>query len=266
MSAEEQLRNGDPEAALASLQDEVRKHPQVARHRIFLFQLLCVLGDWERAVRQLKVAAELDPEALAMAQTYREAIICEVYREKVFRGEKEPLIFGEPPEWLAPLVQALHLTATGKTAQAAELRAQAYDMAPTLGGQLNGNAFEWIADADMRLGPVLEIVVNGRYFWMPFDKIGQLTADAPEDLRDHVWMPVSITLANGGDIVGLVPTRYPGSSDSEDPLLKLARKTEWSDIGDSTFVGHGQRLLATDAGDVAVMDVRQLDMTGVGDG
>jgi type VI secretion system protein ImpE len=36
-----------------------------------------------------------------MAQTYREGIICEVFREKVFSGEKDPLIFGEPVEWLA---------------------------------------------------------------------------------------------------------------------------------------------------------------------
>ena len=42
-----------------------------------------------------------DPTALTMAQTYREAIICEVYREKVFAGEKAPLDFGEPQEWLA---------------------------------------------------------------------------------------------------------------------------------------------------------------------
>jgi type VI secretion system protein ImpE len=262
MSAEEQLKRGDIEAALALLEEEVRGHPQVARHRIFLFQLLCVLGDWERAVRQLKIAAELDPEAIAMAQTYREAIVCEVYREKVFLGEKEPLVFGEPQAWLARLVQALKLTVQGETAQAAELRGQAFDSALTQAGQLNGDNFNWIADADMRLGPVLEIVVNGKYFWMPFGAIGQLTADEPEDLRDHVWMPVNVTLNNGGEIVGLVPTRYPGVAESEDPSLNLARRTEWSDIGDDTFVGRGQRILATNTADVAVMDVRDLTIGG----
>ncbi len=58
-----------------------------------------------------------------MAQTYREAIICEVYREKVFAGEKEPLIFGEPQEWVALLIEALKLLAQGRPAEAAQLRA-----------------------------------------------------------------------------------------------------------------------------------------------
>ena len=46
--------------------------------RVFLFQLLCVLGQWERALTQLNVAAELDAQALAMAQMYREALQCEM--------------------------------------------------------------------------------------------------------------------------------------------------------------------------------------------
>ena len=42
-------------------------------------------------------------------QAYREAIICEVYREKVFAGTKAPLVFGEPQEWLASLIEAQKL-------------------------------------------------------------------------------------------------------------------------------------------------------------
>ena len=32
---------------------------------------------------------------------------------------------------------------------------------------IDGKAFAWMADADMRLGPVLEAVINGRYYWVP---------------------------------------------------------------------------------------------------
>ena len=69
--------------------------------------------------------------------------------------------------------------------------------------------------------------------------------------------------------MGFVPTRYPGSSDAEDAALKLARRTEWVDAGSETFVGLGQRLLATDAGDTAIMDLRSLKIepaAGSGDG
>ena len=111
MTPEEHLKSGDPVAALEALQALVRAKPADAKLRIFLFQLLCVLGDWNRAIRQLKVCGELDPGSLSMTQAYREAIICEVYREKVFAGEKAPLAFGEPQEWLAHLIEAQKLQA-----------------------------------------------------------------------------------------------------------------------------------------------------------
>ncbi len=258
MRAEELLKSGDLDGALAALQDKVRKNPADAKLRIFLFQLLCVLGDWKRAITQLKLSAEMEAEALPMAQTYREAIICESYREKVFLGEKEPLIFGEPQEWVALMIEALKLLASGKADEAAQLRNKAFDMAPTSSGTLNGVPFEWIADADMRMGPLLEMIVNGRYFWVPFSAIHKITAEEPADLRDSVWFPVNLTLANGGDMVALIPTRYPGSTGSDDSAMKLARATDWADAGADTFTGLGQRLLATDEGDTALMDLRQL--------
>jgi len=261
VQAEELLRAGDPDAALKALQVAVRSDAANADLRIFLFQLLCVLGDWNRAIAQLKVSAELDPAATPMAQTYREAIICEVYREKVFAGEKEPLIFGEPQEWTVLMVDALKAQAAGQAERAAETRARAFDAAPTAPGQIDGQDFEWIADADMRLGPLLEIIVNGRYFWMPFSAIRHATFDPPADLRDAVWTPANITLANGGDIVALIPTRYAGTTSSGSAAAKRARATDWTDLGYGVYAGTGQRLLTTDQGDHALMDLRALTFT-----
>jgi len=45
-AAEQHLKDGDPAAALAALQELVRAHPSDAKLRVFLFQLLCVLGQW----------------------------------------------------------------------------------------------------------------------------------------------------------------------------------------------------------------------------
>jgi type VI secretion system protein ImpE len=264
MGAEELVKLGDLAGALAALQSDVRARPADARLRIFLFQLLCVMGDWKRAITQLKVSAELDAQALPMAQTYREAIICEVYREKVFSGEKDPLLFGEPQEWLALLVNALKIEAQGQAEQAGVLRQRAFDDAPAASGHLNEVPFDWIADADSRLGPVLEIVVNGRYFWMPFTALAEIRAEPPADLRDTVWTAVNLTLRNGGEIVGLVPTRYAGTADAGDDAARLARRTDWRDLGNGGFAGIGQRLLATNAGDTALMDLRKLVIGGGG--
>jgi len=262
MTPQEHLTASDPDQALKSLQDLVRSDPSDAKLRIFLFQLLCVLGDWKRAITQLKLAAEMDEAATMMAKTYREAIICEVFRDKVFAGEKEPLIFGEPEEWLALLIQAQKLLADGNPVEAADVRARAFDAAPPVSGMIDGQKFDWIADADMRMGPVLEVIINGRYFWLPFSSIGSLTMEAPVDLRDAVWTAATLTLINGGEVVALIPTRYPGSTSGDDGAAKLARSTTWTDVGAETFVGTGQRLLTTDQGDIALMDIRSLIIDG----
>ena len=259
----ELLKANDVDGALAALQDKVRADPSNAALRIFLFQLLCVTGEWKRAVTQLKLSAELDALAVPMAQTYREAIVCEVFREKVFAGEKAPLIFGEPQQWVADLIEALKALAAGNPQAAADLRAKAYDAAPATSGTADGKPFAWVADADMRLGPVLEIIVNGKYYWLPFDAIDAIKVDEPADLRDSVWTAVTLKLRNGGTCVGLVPTRYPGTAADPDGATRLARATHWTDAGRETFVGTGQRLLTTDQGDVALMDLRSIQMDPV---
>ena len=259
-SAEEYLHNENLDGALKQLQNQVRNDPSNVKHRIFLFQLLSVLGQWDRALTQLNVAGEMDASTLAMVQMYRQALQSEAFREQVFKGARAPLIFGEPEQWIALIINALKLTADGNYAQSQDLRAQAFESAPTTSGTIDDNVFEWIADADTRLGPFLEAVVNGNYYWIPFHRIKSITFDAPEDLRDIVWMPAYFTWANGGETVGLVPTRYPGSQDNEDVKIRLSKKTDWVDYASDVFIGLGQRMFATDGGEYPIMDVREIKL------
>lgn len=257
-AAEQAVREGDLASALSSLQEQIRKSPEKAALRVFLFQLLSVQGDWERAATQLKLAAELDAGALAMAQMYREAILCERLRAEVFAGKRSPVIFGEPEQWLALLIEALLVTGTERAGEAPDLRARAFEAAPASPGAIDGEAFAWIADADMRLGPVLEAVVNGRYYWVPFARLSRVDFEAPADLRDVVWTPAHLQFTNGGEAVGVVPTRYPGSERADDPLLRLGRRTEWLEGPPEVFTGFGQRILTTDSGEFPLMDVRSI--------
>jgi type VI secretion system protein ImpE len=257
-TADETLREGDVAAALKLLQDRVRAVPADAKPRIFLFQLLAVTGQWERSLNQLNVAATLDPSALAMAQMYREALRCELLRAEVFAGKRSPMVFGEPEQWLALLIESLLLAGRGQAAQAQKLRDNAFEEAPASPGTIDGVAFEWIADADTRLGPNLEAIVNGRYYWIPFNRLSRIDIDEPADLRDVVWMPAHFQFTNGGEAVGLIPTRYPGSETSADGAICMARKTVWEEVSPGVFHGFGQRLLATPAGEHPLMDVRKV--------
>ncbi len=257
-AAERSLREGDPAAALASLQEDVRARPADAKLRIFLFQLLCVLGQWERALNQLKVASEMEPLALPMAQMYGEAVRCEAVRDEVFEGRKSPMILGEPDQWLALLIESRLRAGRGEAAQAEDLRLRAFEDAPVSSGTLNDQPFAWIADADSRLGPVLEAIINGRYYWVPFARLASVTIEKPDDLRDLVWMPAQLRFQNGGESVALIPTRYPGSAASSDGAVALARKTEWEAFAEDAYRGVGQRILATDAGETPFLELRTL--------
>lgn len=260
--AEQALRDGDPGAALKLLQEQVRAKSADPKLRVFLFQLLSVLGQWDRALNQLEVSATLDPAALAMAQTYREALRCEVLRAQVFEGKKSPMVFGEPEPWLALLVESILVAGQGRAQDAQSLRTKAFDEAPASPGTVDGRAFEWIADADMRLGPVLEAVINGRYYWVPFARLSQISIEAPADLRDVVWTPAHLMLENGGEAYALIPTRYPGTEKAEDGELLLARKTTWTERTPGFYCGLGQRILSTDTGEIPLMDVREISFQG----
>ena len=247
---------------MAELQNEVRKAPDNAEYRVFLFQILCVLGDWERARAQLKVLGELNPGALPLVHVYGTAITCELLRHEVFAGARTPLILGEPLPWLALLLQALSEAAQGRGAAAATLRAEALEKAQAVPGRIDGEAFDWIADADSRLGPVCEAIIDGRYYWVPFERLRSIALEAPSDLRDVVWMPAHLGLVNGGDTAALIPARYPGSEKDRDGAIRLSRKTEWDEVGPETFHGRGQRMFATPGGEYALLSVRRIELGG----
>ena len=260
MLAEDRLREGDLDETLRQLQEQVRKEPANTKYRVFLFQLLAVMGQWERAMNQLNVAGELDAGTLAMVQTYREALRCEVLRGEIFAGRRSPLVFGEPEEWFALLLEAQRLLAQGAGEQAMEMRERALETAPATPGTIDGAPFEWIMDGDNRLGPVVEAIVNGRYYWVPFQRIRSLQIEEPADLRDLVWMPAHFTWANGGESAGLIPTRYPGSETSPDPELRRGRRTEWLEQPGGAYVGQGQRMFFTDSGEYPLMEVRSITL------
>lgn len=269
MTAYDHLREGQLDEALAALQHQIRANPADAKLRVFLFQLLTVLGQWDRAQTQLNVVAEMDPQALAMAQTYRAAIQCELLRSDIFAGKRAPLVFGQPDQWIALLLEALRLTAGGKYDEAQRLRDQAFEEAPATAGSVTRRAapnadeataepFAWIADADVRLGPVAEAIIDGRYYWVPLQHVQRLVIDPPEDLRDVVWMPAHFVWTNGGDTVALLPTRYPGSERSADASLRLSRKTDWQQAAPDVYFGLGQKMFTTDFGEFALMDVAEI--------
>jgi type VI secretion system protein ImpE len=239
---------------LASALAAVKAAPTDPSVRMKLFRVFCLTGQWDRAVIQLDTASGMDAELAMTSLLYKQAIACEQFRAQVFVGSRTPVVLGEPQPWLGWMMEALR----SEPARAMSLRAQAMEAAIALPGSLNGEEFEWLADADPRLGPVCESFIDGKYYWLPFDRIAELTIEPPDDMLDLVWTRAEVVLGNGGSKLVLVPSRYPGSEASGDDTIRTCRRTEWSGSDATGYLGLGQREWVTDRGETGLLDVRRL--------
>lgn len=247
-SADDLLRSGDLDGARLALVEIVRSRPADAEARMFLFQLLAILGEWDKARRQLDTIAQLSPEASMLATAYGQAIEAEGIRAAFFSGGGEVHLHGGGSPWMADLAEALSLFARGDAESGDAARERAFDAAPDTPGSIDGTAFDWIADADARFGPALEAIIGGRWGLVGFDQIASIKSTGARDLRDTVWYPVQIMFKNDQSVAAMLPARYPGSQSADDAMIRLGRSTEWRE-GPGGEVGLGQRLLSLSDGD-----------------
>jgi type VI secretion system protein ImpE len=245
------LRQGDLEGARGVLVEAIRRDPGDVPARLYLFQLMAVVGEWDKAAKHLGTLAQLSPEAQMLAVVYNQAIAAEREREAVFAGSATAHVHGSA-DWATQVAEAIRLDATGAHDQAAELRDAAFGAAPDTPGTLDGTRFDWIADADPRFGPCMEAIVFGRYGLLPFSEIAGLKSEGPRDLRDVIWYPAEVSLRTGTSVAALLPARYPGV---DGDAARMARTTEWNDDG----TGVGQRIWATsNDSEHELLSVRQL--------
>jgi type VI secretion system protein ImpE len=259
--------------ALSRAEAGVRAKPQDASQRWLMFELLCVLGHWERALKQLQTWAGLAVTNDSTAHVMRGLIRAEQQRTEVFAGARMPAtVLGEDAAaagvavvsgLAAALAQAGDKSAARQPAvvlEASDLaREKALSNARDTAGRSNLQpCFDWITDSDTRIGPVAEVILVGAYRWLPFDDIASMDKAAPGCLLDLVWSQVDIGLRNGAQLKGYMPMRYPLDADAapgRDALL-LGRETIWQDVGRTGVHARGQKMWTTDAGDMALLDLR----------
>lgn len=271
--ADRLLRQGDLEGARAALAARARIEPAHAPTRMFLFQLLSMVGEWDKARGQLDILARLSPEAQMLAVAYGQAIDAERVRASALAGavatrpgtgsEIIPVL-ARGGDWIDGLAHALMLDARGEGEAAQEARGEALDAAPDMPGlieadELGERRFDWIADADPRFGPSLEAVVGGRWGLLPFDAVERITSKGVRDLRDAIWFPAEVRLRAGGSVAAMLPARYPGSERSGEVGARTGAATYWNEAGR----GLGQRVLALSGGEeFGLLSLRSLRFDG----
>src|SRR2546428_603785 len=100
MRAKELYGQGDLSGAIGELTQDVKSSPRDLRSRIFLFELLCFRGDFDRAELQLDSIAQMSGEMTVEigVQAYRNVIAAEKARDAFYKnGKGQPKFLVEPP-------------------------------------------------------------------------------------------------------------------------------------------------------------------------
>jgi len=249
-------KNASLEEQINHVSSAIRSQPGQASHRWALFQLLCITGEWARAIQQLQTWATLMPGNVQTAHVYRDLTRAESWRQKVFAKGEEPGSIFELPSWARDMASALRLDADGKHDEADDLRAQALETASATATPVrtDDTQFQWMTDSDTRLGPLCEILTAGYYRWVPFSDLASWKISQPVSLIDLVWTPCSLRLNDGSMVHGFMPVRYPGSETAGDSL-RLGRKTEWKEAGAATVTALGRRTWMTSGNDFGIFEL-----------
>ncbi len=226
ISASELFRAGQLGEAVAAQIQEVKSRPADQARRLFLFELLAFAGDLDRARKQIDVVQYSDPELDAATANYRSLLEAEGRRRRLFADGVEPKFFVDPPEHVRLRLQAA-AAARADTAEAGRLLQRAEELTPPIAGQLNGQPFAALRDADDLLGPVLEVMAHGDYYWVSLEQVEAVAAPPPKFPRDLLWLPAQLVLRDGAAGNVFLPTLYAGSHEHADDQVKLGRKTEW---------------------------------------
>lgn len=266
MTAQELWKDGRLDEAVEAQIAEVRSHPGDADRRYFLFALLCLKGELDRAARQLDALGVGDPKLQGTAVVYRNLLGSEADRRRVWAGEAKPVLPPDAPAALADRVEAIATLGAGRTDEAARLLERAMAAETDCAGACDGDAFPSLTDTDELLGPNLEVFAGGRFLVVPFALLRSVTVSAPKHLLDLVWVPASLQMADGTDADVHLPVLYEGTHAATNGPVRLGRGTEWYDAG-GPVRGRGQKVLGLGGdGDAerALLSIRALTFAGSG--
>ncbi len=256
MKANELLEKGRLSEAMTVMTQEVKAHPADARLRTFLFELLCFYGDLDRAANQLAALDAQDPKADLGIEFYRKVLKAEQVRQELFSKGTVPRLLGPTPDHLQGHLDALIQIQEGNFLAAFDLLANVKKSAPSLQATLDGTTCQDFANLDDLLGPLLEVMVQDQYYWVPFSQIRKVTISPPKHLRDLLWIPAQIETTETALGV-VIPVLYPETSCVEEEPLKLGRMTDWKTKGELT-VGVGQQVYEVNELDKGILEIREM--------
>ncbi len=257
MTAHDLFHAGKLKDAIAAQVEEVRNHPTDTGLRLFLSELLCFAGDFERADTQIDAMGHQDTKMLPFAMVYRHLIRAAQARQDFYKVGRVPEFLGRPEGSTRLLLEASVLLREGATVEAAERRAQAEAESPKVSGMCDDQPFDDFRDLDDMTFAFFEVFTSkGEYYWIPIDRVDLIEFKAPERPRDLLWRPARMVVRNGPDGEVYLPVLYPNLNTEIDESLRLGRTTEWlGGEGGTPVRGAGQRTFLVGENAIPLMEM-----------
>ncbi len=263
MNAKEYYEVGQLAEAITAAAEDVKRHPTDLAPREFLCELLCFAGELQRADGQLDAMGHQDPQALLGISMFRQLVRAELARREFYDEGRLPEFIEQPAPHLQSHLEASIRLREGKAAEAAELLQEAERQRPAVAGVCDGQPFHDMRDLDDLTASFFEVLTpNGKYYWIPMERVESIELFPPERPRDLLWRRAHMIVSNGPDGEVFLPTLYADSHASSDDRIRLGRFTDWGGGEGEPTRGSGQRMFLLGEEAKSIMELKEITSSG----
>jgi type VI secretion system protein ImpE len=253
------LDSGNLKGAVDAALALVKSNPTNEAARIFLFELSCFAGNWERAEKQLEVIGHQDTVAMVGSKIYQQNFKAERDRINFFENGTRPETAMKAPEYVEDLIKANELIRLGKTGEARLLLDQIDVNRAAFKCTVNGDGFSDLRDYNDTTMCVFEVIIKDSYVWLPFEQVEKIEFFERKSLRDVYWPQGKFELTNGTSGELFFPSLYVNTWKSDDDLIRLGRSVDWRDLGNEIYAGEGARIYTMDGKDKSILDIKSIE-------
>lgn len=257
--AKTKLDAGNLSGAIETALGAVKSNPTDERGRIFLFELSCFSGDWDRAERQLDVIGHQDANAMVGSLIFKQNFHAERNRMRYFSDGLKPEFLSPPPAYIEDLLAANNRVREGNLSEARQILDKVEEERPAFACRLNGQEKEDFRDYNDLTMCVFEAILKETYVWLPVEQVKKIEFFEPKSLRDLYWIQAKVDLKTGLGGEMFFPALYVNSWKSADDEVRLGRKTDWRDLGEEVYAGEGLREFFSEGEAKSILEIRDIE-------
>jgi type VI secretion system protein ImpE len=253
------LDGGNLSEAIQITLNQVRTKPTDMTARIFLFELSCFSGDWERAEKQLDVIANQDVNAMIGSQIFKQNFKAERDRISVFNQGLIPECLLTPPKYVEDLIIAGTHLRENRIAEARKSLDKVEADRPAFACRINGEESGDFRDYNDLTMCVFEAIIKDSYAWLPFEHIEKIDFLPAKSLRDMFWIQAEVEMINGTKGEMFLPALYVESFKNDNDQIRLGKVTDWRDLGEDIYVGEGVRTFQYEGGYIPISKIETIE-------